>query len=1420
MGHGKPSAVSPVNGKISGPPTPGAPVVVSSNGPSSADHSRKPSVTMSGNLPNGASAGPSPRPHAMQFGAINNGSPAVVNSNLHVPQSANLTTPIANSGPARTPSPIPAPSTSGGRPPTGPQSQGNPLNFGNFAGNDSGPEGTVSFSSSAGALIYNSKSNSTQLRPGLPQGPAGPQHLRRDSNHSQQSELAGNSRHFTPNANRRSQYNQGFQPNMSSPSFQRVNPALPIGRNMSNPQNFSPAQLRATPNSPYQANQSLNRSPAPTAAVMHTQPQFHNGPHMHPQYGGHYMNQSVKPPSLPRRFSNSFQQEATSQDRVVLRGGTNPATSSSPPPPTFAPDFPPPDFSSPQAFGQYLTLLQAPMYSAVPQEYSVGPFPTPYYPHPGYLQQGMHPMAYSQTPPSPRPAYNPPSAVSAPFIPQQYQPQIPMQRLPSHSGSIDRPDSTVHQAPSPAVSGPSIPPSGSPAPVVRTERKISKAIVIKGADGQVVDLKTLASQAVTHPKSSGPPAIVSSTNITPDTKTPTPKTAEAPKPVKVEVPSVPDHHDAEETKRKFQEKIQASLKQSKGPESAAGESTKQADAPAVKSAEKVEEPAKAAETKVEPESEKPVEDEEDEMEKFIREMEEKERLEEERQTAYEAKKKIEKEALAAKEKEAALKVDEELKRQEREAEERETAKESGEVDDESAELFKSLKKSTLIQVGPEESSGPPTPSSDSMPPPSLTPTSSKPLSSRPQQKTPQPLKVDTTKVIEPAQPTAGMQSLRSSRMLKVQDEVAYPSGFQSPNPALNQTGKGSGFHYNKEFLLQFQVVFKEKPSVDWDKILRDTVGDGGDSARPQSARTPSMGARSSSHRGPSATMPFPGMGQFSAGGRTLPPGTTSADRFAASQRTGSQGPMPSNPLAHIVNRPGGMSFPMSAPSMSRQGSQQSRQLGPNLSARQGSSRNKSKQHSEKDMARTMPLTAGKDLKPIEVSKTGWKAASLAGPAAAQSTTSGGLIAPDVVQRKVKASLNKMTPEKFDKISDDILTIANQSEHETDGRTLRQVIQLTFEKACDEAHWAPMYAKFCMRMQSTMSKDIKDEGIRDRSGEVIVGGALFRKYLLNRCQEEFERGWEINLPVKPEGADEVQLLSDDYYVAAAAKRRGLGLIQFIGELYKLGMLNIRIMHECVLKLLNFEGLPDESAIESLVKLLRTIGATMSENDRGPSMINLYFERVNSIMNMDGLPSRLYYMLLDTVDLRSKNWKSKDDNKGPKTLQEIQQDAQRAAIDAAERSKAAARNRPGNMGGGTRSFSGSPSMPPVDYARNQVGMDDLKKLTGRARQNPATGSSLGPSSLLSGRSGSGRRGLGPPRTDDSGPSSRTGTPPVKESITSKNTYEYVYHYSLSSPNANLSSLLRAADDVVSPPSTSANSPELSKTSLAKPEESNNS
>jgi len=639
-------------------------------------------------------------------------------------------------------------------------------------------------------------------------------------------------------------------------------------------------------------------------------------------------------------------------------------------------------------------------------------------------------------------------------------------------------------------------------------------------------------------------------------------------------------------------------------------------AEAEKSAE-AEAATSTAESSGESEADKKKREEDEEMERMIAEMEAQEKEEEERQQAYNEKKAKEKAEREAREKAGA---DEELKRQEREAEaleekrEKERAAKDGQTT-ESAEakaereaLFNSLKKP---EIGPGADAANAHPTIEEEP---STDDAVKPAEAKPKPG----LKVETAKN-EPAQATPGMQSLKTARMLDLTKEtVNYPEGTKAADSKVIEGGKHAGKQYNIAFLLQFRPAYKEKPLLDWDQRVKDTMGDGD----AKSARTPGPSSgRNGSQRGPPPPA-FTGMGNFGSAppGRTLPPGTTSADRFAASQRGGST---MTNPLAGVVGRGG---FPMGQMPASGRGmtsASQSARGGPSNRGRGGGSqRQQSRTDPKQD--KSMPLTANGPVKGLELSTSGWKATSIANPSLAVAVPDGHM-APDMVQRKVKAALNKMTPERFDKIADQILAISAQSKDESDGRTLRQVIQLTFDKACDEAHWASMYAKFCLRTMEEMSTEIKDANVVDKSGNPIVGGGLFRKYLLNRCQEEFERGWTVNLPEIKEGESEV-MLSDEYYIAAAAKRKGLGLIQFIGELYKLRMLSIKIMHECFTRLLDFEGMPDEGAVESLTKLLRTVGATMAENEHGPALLDQYFQRIASIMRMAGLPSRLHFLLL--------------------------------------------------------------------------------------------------------------------------------------------------------------------------------------------------
>ncbi|SCU90265.1 LANO_0D08152g1_1 [Lachancea nothofagi CBS 11611] len=308
-----------------------------------------------------------------------------------------------------------------------------------------------------------------------------------------------------------------------------------------------------------------------------------------------------------------------------------------------------------------------------------------------------------------------------------------------------------------------------------------------------------------------------------------------------------------------------------------------------------------------------------------------------------------------------------------------------------------------------------------------------------------------------------------------------------------------------------------------------------------------------------------------------------------------------------------------------------------------------------------------------------------------------LLEKEEAERKMKSLLNKLTLEKFDSISDEIIAIADQSKWETDCVTLKVVIEEIFLKACDEPHWSSMYAQLCGKVVKDMDPEIKEEGNEGKTGPKLV-----LHYLVDRCHAEFQKGWSDKLPTKEDGSPlEPEMMSDEYYKMAAAKRRGLGLVRLIGFLYRSHLLTAKMMFECFRRLMkDLADSPTEETLESVLELLNTVGEQF-EGDRlvqqsgsleGSTVLDQLFYMLDKVTEGNEISSRIKFKLIDMKELREvKNWNNAKGDEGPKTIQQIhEEEAAKKAMEERERkykgsSRSGSRRNNSNTSMGNRSNS---------------------------------------------------------------------------------------------------------------------------------------
>nr|CAD7196109.1 unnamed protein product [Timema douglasi] len=262
-------------------------------------------------------------------------------------------------------------------------------------------------------------------------------------------------------------------------------------------------------------------------------------------------------------------------------------------------------------------------------------------------------------------------------------------------------------------------------------------------------------------------------------------------------------------------------------------------------------------------------------------------------------------------------------------------------------------------------------------------------------------------------------------------------------------------------------------------------------------------------------------------------------------------------------------------------------------------------------------------------------------------------------KKVRSVLNKLTPQKFHTLVNQVQSLPIDN-----SERLLGVINLVFEKAVDEPSFSVAYAQMCKvlsNMQVPADRKTKEDS------EFVE----FRKLLLNRCQHEFEKSTEAELnrdeklkeieaTIDPEKKKELQALYDEEERKIRMKSVG----------------NIR----CIKHLLS-EG--DEESLECLCKLLTTIGKDLESKQS----LDQYFDKMRDLsMKRGKISSRVRFMLQDVLELRNCKWKPRRDDSAPKTIDQIQKEAEKEtsdmliALNSAQQTPRRQDDRGGGGGGG--------------------------------------------------------------------------------------------------------------------------------------------
>ncbi|PIL33543.1 hypothetical protein GSI_04166 [Ganoderma sinense ZZ0214-1] len=227
--------------------------------------------------------------------------------------------------------------------------------------------------------------------------------------------------------------------------------------------------------------------------------------------------------------------------------------------------------------------------------------------------------------------------------------------------------------------------------------------------------------------------------------------------------------------------------------------------------------------------------------------------------------------------------------------------------------------------------------------------------------------------------------------------------------------------------------------------------------------------------------------------------------------------------------------------------------------------------------------------------------------------------PDDTYSDLSASLSALSKISLPSIADELIAWANQSK-ESDGRTVFATADLVFKKAIDNAAKSELYAQLCYIVMEHFEPDRHDAQMQNVDDDLAPRPQVFRRRLLNLCQDQFERG-----------------LGEEGDSSPDASQQFVGVIKFIGELFNAKVLTRKMVYESIQTLLTHLESAEEpgQCIDGLEVLLTTAGRNL-DSRKARDHMDVYFAEIQVFSQSSAATPVHQRKLQALIELR-RSWK---------------------------------------------------------------------------------------------------------------------------------------------------------------------------------------